>query len=123
VGLDTRAGLLAFAAGAFGAAFILLADRRFALLGVREVVPAPPEATYEPAQRTGVVALFPSTVGTAGLTAVALAFNTTVAALLAGILLGMAIAGLLGAAQIAAWEREHQGRLFADRGTGQRYVQ
>jgi hypothetical protein len=123
VGLDERAGLLAFAAGAFGAAFILLADRRFALLGVRDILPAPPETTHEPTLRTGVAALFPSTVGTAALTALALAFDTTVAALLAGILLGMAIAGLLGAAQIAAWEREREGRLFADRRTGQRFVQ
>jgi F0F1-type ATP synthase membrane subunit c/vacuolar-type H+-ATPase subunit K len=122
VGIHPRPALLGFGAGTFGAAVVLLSDRRYALRALDEIVETPIEAEYEPPRRTAAAALLPSTVGTAVLAGASLAFSAALAVLLAGILAGMAIAGLVGAAQVAVWERRSRGRLFLDRRSGRRYT-
>jgi hypothetical protein len=122
VGIHARSALLGFGAGAFGSAVLLLSDRRYARRALEEIADAPAAAEYEQPRQTAVAALLPSTVGTAALAAAALAFSTALAVLLAGILAGMAVAGLVSAAQIAAWERQRGVRLFLDRRSGRRFV-
>jgi hypothetical protein len=59
-------------------------------------------------------AAYPSTVGLAVLTAVAVWPRPDLAALLAGILAGLAVMSTIGAARVAGWERARGARILVD---------
>jgi hypothetical protein len=58
--------------------------------------------------------LLPSTVGVAVLAAASLAFQPILAAVLAGILAGMGIVGLVSCLEVALWERQTGAQLYGD---------
>jgi hypothetical protein len=107
-GVSSGAMLVAFAAGAFGIAFLASNDPR-ARFRPSPGGPAvlPPEATVAPAWLHAVHASLPSTVGVTVLAGITLAFQPTLTALLAGVLAGMGLAALLVAYGI-------DGRLYLD---------
>jgi ABC-type branched-subunit amino acid transport system permease subunit len=97
-GGPTAGTLLAFAAGAFAMAFLVPNDPRARFRRTqREPAQLPADAVVAPAWRHVVDALVPSTVGLSILAAVTLAFQPTLTALLAGILVGLGLAALLSA--------------------------
>jgi hypothetical protein len=115
-GAEARSALLAFALGTAGSAVLLLSDRRshFRREPVVEPLPAPaPRARWSRAVAGG---LWPSTLGVAVFAAGALAADTTLAALLAGILGGMAVASVLSAVKIGARERREGVRYYGELG-------
>jgi hypothetical protein len=100
--------LIAFGAGAFAIVFLASNDPRTRFRGgTGEPEPLPADASVAPAWLHVVHAAVPSTVGVSILAAVTLAFNPTLAALLAGILAGLGLAALLAAYAIG-------GRLYLD---------
>src|SRR3954454_9594527 len=112
-GAEPAPALFAFALGAFGFGVSMVsADRVFA--GGAEAVPAPPHVV-ESRLSTLLAAVWPSTVGVAALLAISLGVNATLAALLAGVEVGMGVAGLLSALRIAGREEQLGGRLLSDR--------
>ena len=109
-GAETTPALFAFALGAFGFGVSLVtADRVFA--GGTKALPAPPHV-LESRLSTLAAAVWPSTIGVAALMIISLGVNATLAALLAGVQVGMGVAGLLSALRIAAREQEVGGRLL-----------
>ncbi|HJU36709.1 MAG TPA: hypothetical protein VJ716_04745 [Gaiellaceae bacterium] len=99
---------LAFVAGAFALAFLLLNDPRSRFLpATGEPGELPADATVAPSWLHAVHAAFPSTIGVSLLAAGTLAFNQTLTALLAGILAGLGLGALLRAYSI-------DGRLYVD---------
>jgi hypothetical protein len=121
-GLDGGPALVAFALGALGFAVVLLSAERY-FLRVEEPEPAPANADVLSLAETLKAAVWPSTVGVAALLVIAVAVNPTLAALLGGVLAGMAIAALLSAAQTYANQRTLGGRLLSDRKAKQVYVE
>jgi hypothetical protein len=111
--------LLAFGVGTLGAAIALSADPRYSrdLLGA--VPPAPDGARYASRRELALRGIFPSTVGVAVLTAIALFFDATLAALLSGVLGGMAASGFIAWINLDAIERRNDYRLYLER-TGKR---
>jgi hypothetical protein len=90
--------LIAFAAGAFGVAFLAANDPRARLRGgPAQPAELPAGAVVAPAWLHAAHAAFPSTVGVSVLAGVALAFRPELTALLAGILAGLGLAALLAA--------------------------
>jgi hypothetical protein len=85
-----------------------------------EAQPLPPGRDPLPHRRALTLAMYPSTIGLTAVTAVALVVRPELAAVLAGILAGLGLAALWSAGQLALWERELGGRLFAERGKGGR---
>jgi hypothetical protein len=75
--------------------------------------------TFEPGThveawpRTLARAAYPSTIGVSVLTAIALPIDARLAAVMAGLLGGMALGGLMFGVELAAWERSQSVRLFA----------
>ena len=57
--------------------------------------------------------MYPSTIGVSVLTAIALPIDAGLAAVMAGLLGGMALGGLMFGVELAAWERSQGVRLFA----------
>src|SRR3954466_1411847 len=111
-GAEPAPALFAFALGAFGFGVSMVsADRVFA--GGTEAVPAPPHVV-ESRLSTLLAAVWPSTVGVAALLAISLGVNATLAALLAGVEVGMGVAGLLSALRIAGREEQLGGHLLTD---------
>jgi hypothetical protein len=97
-GGSAGATLITFAAGAFVLAFLVPNDPRARFRGTpTKPEPLPADAVVAPAWLHVVHAALPSTVGVSVLAAVALAFNPTLAALLAGVLAGLALAALFAA--------------------------
>lgn len=91
-GANRRAAGVAFLLGALGGAVFVLTDVR------GRVMPfSVPEPREEPWWATALRATLPSTVGLAVLAGVSLAFSPVLAAVLAGIIAGLGIAGLLTA--------------------------
>lgn len=110
-GAATGPALLAFAAGAFGLAFLASNDPRARFRGASgEPAELPGDASVAPAWIHALHAALPSTVGVSILAGIALAFQPTLAALLAGVLAGLGLAALLGAYGIDS-------RLYLDRRT------
>jgi hypothetical protein len=98
-------------------AFAALADPRRRFFRLKdEAEPVPADATFEPLGRVALMATYPSTVGLAALTAVSLAFNAALAAVLAGGAAGLGVAGAITGAQIAMRERAGGVRLYVERG-------
>jgi hypothetical protein len=77
--------------------------------------PLPDDAEREPAAATVWAALWPSTIGTTFFAVAALAIDARLAALLAGVLAGMGVAGLAYGLNRLWWEHERHVRLLADR--------
>ena len=115
----TGPALLAFGVGTLGAAIALSADPRYSRDLLGEVPPLPAGgASYEPRLETAARGVFPSTVGVAVLTVVALFFDATLAALLAGVLAGMAASGFIAWMNLDAIERRNGYRLYLERRPG-----
>jgi hypothetical protein len=107
-GGSTGGMLLAFAAGAFAIAFLVPNDPRARFRRASgEPAQLPADASIAPAWLHLAHAAMPSTVGVSVLAAVTLAFEPTLAALLAGVLAGLGLVALLGA-------YGSDGRLFLD---------
>jgi hypothetical protein len=107
----------AFALGALGATVALGADRRFARRALVEPGPPPPGAVYGPAWRAALTGMVPSTVGVSVLASASLGFNRTLAGLLAGVLVGMAVATGSAWLRVLARERAERSRLYVERGS------
>jgi hypothetical protein len=115
-----RSATGAFTLGALGGLIALSADPRYSRDRLRETVPLPPGVRHVSRLRIAAFGVFPSTVGVSALALVALVFDPTLAALLAGILLGMALAGLAAWLNLDAIERRQSYRLYVERGDGKR---
>jgi len=107
-----------FGLGAFLFALAMLTSRRRRLFWVRAAEATPIDADAPVADWVWTIArsLFPSTLAMAALTAIALAANPALAALLAGILAGMGIVGLVFAVELLLWERNRNVRLLSTPG-------
>ena len=85
-----------------------------------DLPPVPTDARYANARQTIVPALFPSTVGLTLLTLVALAVDARLAAILAGIVGGLGLAGIAIGGQLLWAERRAGARIFAEPGRRER---
>jgi uncharacterized membrane-anchored protein YitT (DUF2179 family) len=93
VGGASGAILVAFAVGAFAMAFLVPNDPRARFRqGPGKLADLPPDAVVAPAWLHALHAALPSTVGVSILAAITLTFAPTLAALLAGILVGLGLA-------------------------------
>ena len=120
-GLDGERALITFAFGAGVMMVTALGDPRARVLAPRaEPEPVPAEAAYASRLEVAARAVFPSTVGVAVLTGVALAFEPLLASVLAGLLAGMGLAALVSLAQLASSERRDGVELYAEVGRGRR---
>jgi hypothetical protein len=90
-------------------AFFERADSATAIDGSRVV---------ESRRRTLARSAYPSTLAVSALTAIALPINASLAALLAGILAGMAVVGCIFGYELVQWEQSRGVRLFALPGQG-----
>jgi hypothetical protein len=109
----------AFGLVAFGAGLVLFsvyaggspqrAARRFG-----EAQRVPDDFRVERRLRALAHATYPSTIGLTVLTLIALWPQPALAAFLAGILAGLGVMALVGAARLSAWERSRQARFFVD---------
>jgi hypothetical protein len=122
-GARPAVALLAFVVGAIGAGAVLTGDPRSRGRALPEPMPLPADFTLEAWQEIARRGVFPSTVGVAVLTVVALPFDTTLAALLAGILGGMALATAVSWLEYTALERRLGGRLYTERRGDTLYVE
>ena len=97
-GASATSALLAFAGGAFAIAFGLLNDPRrpFARRGAPPK-PLPDDATYATPVEQALWALLPSTAGVGVLALAALPWQPVLSALLGGISVGLAVAGVMRA--------------------------
>jgi hypothetical protein len=104
---------------AFGAGLVLFsvyaggrpqrAARRFG-----DAQPAPDDFRVESRLRSLAAAAYPSTIGLTVLTLVSLWPQPPLAAVLAGILAGLGVMAVVGAARLSAWERARGTRFFVD---------
>lgn len=100
-GASGRTALLAYAAGAFGMAFLVSNDPRAHFRRASsEPADLPEGASVAPAWQHAFHAALPSTVGVSILAAITLAFQPTLSALFAGFLCGMGLVALLVAYRI-----------------------
>ena len=113
-GADAAAAGIGLALGAGICGLALVTDRRWLLLGKPTAGPLPDGAGRVPLTRAVASGLLPSTVGVAVLAAASLAFQPILAAVLAGILAGMGIVGLVSWLEVVLWERHEDVHLFAD---------
>ena len=120
IGTRDGAAASAFGLGALGSAVALLADRRFARRGL-DAASLPPGAQQASLREAALAGIFPSTFGVTVLTGIALAFNRTLAGLLAGVLAGMAVASATAWFRLNALERAEGTRLYVEQG-GRRRV-
>jgi hypothetical protein len=103
---------LAFGAGVTATA--LLSDRRWTLGWQPELHPLPDGIEREGLKGAIAHGLLPSTAGVSVLLVIALAFEPLLAAVLAGVLAGMVIAGLAGLAELVMHEYRDRVLLYAD---------
>jgi hypothetical protein len=113
-GADRAAAGIGLVLGAGICSLALVTDRRWLLLGKPTAEPLPDGAGRVSLTRAVGSGMVPSTIGVAVLAAASLAFQPILAALLAGILAGMGIVGLVSCFEIALWERQTHARLYAD---------
>ena len=110
--------LLAFAGSAVGLLIVAAGDPRRHMFRLPEDPPdAPPGAVEDGVVQLALAAVFPSTAGVAAILVVALVFEPTLAAVMAGILAGLGVAALLGGVELVLQERRTATRLFVVRGT------
>jgi hypothetical protein len=114
LGVSAGAGLWLFALGAGMFLVAAFAGRR-GLFWQRAAAaePVDPTARIESRARTLVHAAYPSTIAVSALTAIALPIDASLAAVMAGILGGMAVGGLIFAVQLVLWEDSGRVRLLA----------
>ena len=115
-GLDRGAALGLFALGAFA---LLLAvyggdRRRRSAMKFDQPQPLPADARFAGKARTLAHAAYPSTIGLTALIAVALWPQPGLAALLAGLLAGLAAMSSIGLARLATWEGARGTRFYVD---------
>jgi hypothetical protein len=120
VGATTDAAYLGWAVGATLVSIILAGDRRGRL--TMDPQPLPGEAILERWAEIARTDVFPSTVGVAVLTLVALAFDAALAGIMAGILGGMALMTIVSGVQVAVAERRFGGHLYVERATRRLYL-
>jgi hypothetical protein len=113
-GVDAAAAGVGLALGAGICVLALVTDRRWLLLGKPAAEPLPEDAGRAPMTRAVASGLLPSTVGVAVLAAISLGFQPMLAAVLAGILAGLGIVGLVSCVEVALWERQTGAQLYAD---------
>jgi hypothetical protein len=113
-GADAAAAGVGLALGAGICGLALVTDRRWLLLGKPSAEPLPEGAGRAPLTRAIASGLLPSTIGVAVLAAASLAFQPILASVLAGILAGMGIVGLVSWLDVMLWERQENVHLFAD---------
>jgi hypothetical protein len=106
---------------AFGCGLLLIAlpaslTRRSPRPRVAGAEPLPRERDVMSHRRALSFAMYPSTIGLTAVMAISLAVKPSLAAVLAGILAGLGLAALYSAGQLALWEHELSGRLYAERG-------
>ena len=120
VGARAESALLAWAFGAILASIVLAGDPR----GRRNTAPEPltGEAVPESWAQIARTDVFPSTVGVALLTAVALIIDPVLAGVLAGILGGMALMTMVSRVQVAVAERRLGGVLYVERQSKRLFV-
>ena len=119
-GSPRPAAVLAFALAALGLVVVVVADPRRHLFRLPDDPPeADAGAVEDGLARLGLAAIFPSTAGVAMLALVALLFEPTLTALLAGILVGLGLAALVTGGDLLLGERRRGRRLFLVRGTQQ----
>jgi len=100
-GAERAPALVAFAVGVLGITFVIFNDPRSRFLRAEvEPLDAPADAELAPRWRQAVAASLPSTVAVAALACVALFFEPTLAALLAGVEAGLGGAALLSLSRI-----------------------
>ncbi len=116
-GLQASVAVLAFALGCFVVSFAVLSDRRAVLLGTSRRVPVPDDARFAGRWEAALSACLPSTVGMTVLSLGALNFQPTLAALIAGGIAGLGVAGLVSGLQLAVREREQHFELFVAGGS------
>ncbi|HEY7017814.1 MAG TPA: hypothetical protein VH297_05045 [Gaiellaceae bacterium] len=103
----------------FGVLILLLAvygggRRHRTALKFADPDPAPADARIESRSRGLARAMYPSTIGLTVLTAVSLWPQPGLAALLAGLLAGLAVMSLIGAARLTSWERMRRARILVE---------
>jgi hypothetical protein len=120
VGAESQTALLGWTVGATLVAMILAGDRR----GRQDIDPEPLPGDADPESWADIARtdVFPSTVGVATLTVVALAFETALAGIMAGILGGMALMTVVSGVQVALAERRYGGILYLERGRRRLFV-
>jgi hypothetical protein len=117
VGARGAVAAVSFALGCVGLAAAALSDRRAVLLGRPERVPVPDDALVAGRLETALAACLPSTVALTVFSLIALLFEPTLAALLAGGIAGLGLAGLVSGLRLALQEREEQQELFVAKGS------
>ena len=120
VGAQAETALLGWAVGATLVSIILAGDRRGRL--TMDPQPLPGEAIPERWAEIARTDVFPSTVGVAVLTVVALAFDAALAGMMAGILGGMALMTIVSGALVAVAERRFGGALYLERASRRLYI-
>jgi hypothetical protein len=119
-GARPGSALLAWAFGAIMVSIVLAGDRRGRRTTAPE--PLPGEAVPESWAQIARTDVLPSTVGVALLTSVALVIDPVLAAVLAGILGGMALMTMVSRVQVAVEERRLGGVLYVERQSKRLYV-
>jgi hypothetical protein len=119
-GARPGSALLAWAFGAIMVSIVLAGDPRGRRTTAPE--PLPGEAVPESWAQIARTDVLPSTVGVALLTSVALVIDPVLAAVLAGILGGMALMTMVSRVQVAVEERRLGGVLYVERQSKRLYV-
>jgi hypothetical protein len=122
LGVSQTASVWLFGLGAGLFALAMLPTRRrrtfFERAGQAEAIEG--AVAVESRARTLARSAFPSTLAVSALTAIALPIDAGLAALLAGILAGMALVGLVFAVELVRWEQSRGVRLLAAPGQGRK---
>ena len=118
LGVTSGGSARLFGLGAFIFALAMLTSRRRRLFWHRAEEATPIDAAAPVADWAWTISrsMFPSTLAMTALTALALPFNPALAALLAGVLAGMGVVGLVFAVELVLWERGRNSRLLATTG-------
>ena len=118
LGVSAAPSLRLFGLGAFLFALAMLTSRRRRLFWLRaeDALPIDAAAPVASWPWTTARAMFPSTLAVTALTALALPLNPSLAALLSGVLAGMAVVGSVFAVELVLWERSRHVRLLATTG-------
>jgi hypothetical protein len=107
---------VAFALGSIGLAVVALSDRRAVLLGRPQHVPVPGDALFAGKLETALAACVPSTVALTVFSLIALLVEPTLAALLAGGIAGLGLAGLVSGLRLVLQQHETRVELFVAKG-------
>src|SRR5262249_27211799 len=93
-GVESTSAWIAFAAGAFVTAFVLLNDPRARFFRRGEAQPVPADASLAPPWGQALAATLPSTLGVNLLAAIALLWQPGLSVLLGGVSAGLGVAGV-----------------------------